>query len=768
MCSAIIAIFDSRAARSLMLIRSRSPLNCSVCQTSQSEFVKKITGSFSTRAGHFSMVGDFQQSIYRDPRDLAHYRKLHQTLIDTRAAEELKFSVTFRLDRAQLDFVNDTFTKILNDAEGQVKFVELSPRPEILPGQVIRFELGDDVDLKLTETQRAQIEARRLAEWIRQMGLEKLRAKSWREVAILCPRKAWLSGLRDALLAEQIPVEVQSEADRQAEQPAYAWLTALLAIMVDPNASYEIVGVLREVFGISDDELACFAQGDGNKFQIERRTKDRGLVAGTLNLLTRIRETLPRQPLFSAVREIVRMTQLRERLRTLSREEFGDSVNELEKLLSASAAAEAQQSSLADFALTLRRNFDKIRETEPAETDAIQLITAHKAKGSEWDAVIVPFLAREARLGGNVRYPLVIPSEQPFIAFDRSDRADLEEEMKKNQRQEMERLLYVALTRARHTLVFALDSDFFRGKRGVHTDTQLKWLKADAGEANAEVVAAAPQEASACAETAAHHERRQPEQVPESLSALQLETGWIDIARQRAGTIIETVSPSQFAPQEEAASETPSTEEWIEIEPELRPPRIDNPATRYGVWWHDFIEQLAWVRAGLAFNSSKQSELWEKTFQASITSSPDPARSKREWKLLQEQIESSDGLARHLREASLVRQEMPFFWKLNGPSLTGAKCLEGIVDLALFNQKANEVFILDWKTNRIAADKIDSLKEIYLPQMAAYWQAISSLTNARVTAAIYSTATGQLLIYDAEELATEWKRLTRETAAAIG
>src|SRR5438309_10995736 len=165
-------------------------------------------GVIRPRAGHFSMVGDFQQSIYRDPRDLAHYRKLHQTLIDSRAAEELKFSVTFRLDRAQLDFVNDTFAKILNDAEGQVKFVELSPRPEILPGQVIRFELGDDVDLKLTETQRAQIEARRLAEWICEADLQKLRARSWREVAILCPRKAWLGALRDALLAEQIPVEV--------------------------------------------------------------------------------------------------------------------------------------------------------------------------------------------------------------------------------------------------------------------------------------------------------------------------------------------------------------------------------------------------------------------------------------------------------------------------------------------------------------------------------------------------------------------------------
>src|SRR6266487_1732497 len=702
-----------------------------------------------SRAGHFSMVGDFQQSIYRDPRDLAHYRKLHQTLIDTRAAEELKFSVTFRLGRAQLDFVNDTFAKILNDAEGQVKFVELSPRPEILPGQVIRFELGDDVDLKLTETQRAQIEARRLAEWIRQMGLEKLRAKSWREVAILCPRKAWLSGLRDTLLAEQIPVEVQSEADRQAEQPAYAWLTALLAIMVDPNASYEILGVLREVFGISDDELARFAQGEGYKFQIARRTPARGIVADTLNLLRQVREILPHQPLFSAVREIVRMTQLRERLRTLPREEFGNSANDLEKLLSAAAAAEARKESLADFALTLRRNLDELRETVPAEADAVQLITAHKAKGSEWDTVIVPFLAREARLGGNIRYPPVIPGQQPFIAFDRSDRADLEEQMKKIQRQEMERLLYVALTRARHTLLLAFDANFFRGRRGVHSDTQLKWLQADANEANAEIMSALSDEATACEETAARQKERAPESVSDSLRTLRLETGWVDVARQRAASIIETVTPSQFAPEEEL-SEKQSTEKWIEIEPELRPPRIDNPATRYGVWWHDFAEQIPWW---------SEPRKWSETFEHNLAASPDVARSKREWQLLLKQIESAEGLGRPLRDANLVRQEMPFFWRIDE-----RKCLEGIIDVALFEADEKKWFVVDWKTNRLEPDQTDKLRISYRPQIAAYWKVVVEMTKQPVSAGIYSNSTGQLLVYSENELAAEWERLKNLSA----
>src|SRR5437667_12490938 len=87
------------------------------------------------------MVGDFQQSIYRDRADLSKYRRIHDTLVDTGAAEALQFSVTFRLDTAQLDFVNETFREILNDRDQQIGFVDLSPRCEALPEQAVRLNL---------------------------------------------------------------------------------------------------------------------------------------------------------------------------------------------------------------------------------------------------------------------------------------------------------------------------------------------------------------------------------------------------------------------------------------------------------------------------------------------------------------------------------------------------------------------------------------------------------------------------------------------------
>ena len=63
---------------------------------------------------------------------------------------------------------------------------------------------------------------------------------------------------------------MQSESDLRADSPAYAWLTALCTIMVEPQNHYEIVGVLREVYGVSDHDLAVFAEGNGARFQIEK------------------------------------------------------------------------------------------------------------------------------------------------------------------------------------------------------------------------------------------------------------------------------------------------------------------------------------------------------------------------------------------------------------------------------------------------------------------------------------------------------------------
>src|SRR4051812_33430985 len=140
------------------------------------------------RPGRFCMVGDFQQSIWHDRADLAHYRRVHEALVNSEAGDALTFSVTFRLDQKQIDFINDTFRHILDGGLGQVDFVELQPRPDVLPGQVIRISLDSSLLQQIEkpkDRQVARIEAEQLAGWLKKCGPEKLRARDWRHVAIL-------------------------------------------------------------------------------------------------------------------------------------------------------------------------------------------------------------------------------------------------------------------------------------------------------------------------------------------------------------------------------------------------------------------------------------------------------------------------------------------------------------------------------------------------------------------------------------------------------
>jgi ATP-dependent exoDNAse (exonuclease V) beta subunit (contains helicase and exonuclease domains) len=200
-----------------------------------------------------------------------------------------------------------------------------------------------------------------------------------------------------ALRRAGLPIEVQSESDLRADSPAYAWLTALSTIMVEPQNHYEIVGVLREVYGLSDHDLAVFAEGVGARFQIEKPPGTAGVVGSPMAELAALRESIRELPLFAAIEQIIAHTALRARLAALPADDFKDPLGDLDALLTHAAQAGATGARLADFVERLRSEMEYQRAVRLSDEDAIQLITAHKAKGLEWDAVIVPFLGRQIR-----------------------------------------------------------------------------------------------------------------------------------------------------------------------------------------------------------------------------------------------------------------------------------------------------------------------------------------------------------------------------------
>jgi ATP-dependent helicase/nuclease subunit A len=689
------------------------------------------------RPGHFCMVGDFQQSIYWQRADLNYYRAVHEALISDQHGESVEFAVTFRLDQKQLEFVNETFRDILNNENGQVRFVELQPRPNILPGKVIRVPLVAKELLpegrKLKDYQKARIEADYLAGWIKKAGLKKLSADSWREVAILCPRKAWLQTTAAALRRVGLPVSIQSERDVKGDSPAYAWLTALLTIMTDPVNAYEIVGVLREVFGASDHDLAVFSGGQKTRFRIDEALSATGKISSILRTLVDIRQQAKGLALFDAVTLIIEQTRLRERLLLLPLTEFGDLARELDALVAQAAEAEADGTILAGFAEQLRNNFLSPRAVRfSADDDAIQLITSHKAKGSEWKAVIVPFLAREMRQP-SPRYPDLVKSpvdSELIIAFRREDKSkDLRDAIERAQQQELERLLYVATTRARHTLVIVLDQEIFSSSDGKLLKTaQLRRLIRDKDVYSGEF--------DRHSSTIEEFQESWP--IPEEATgkkAAQIKPlASIELKRatKRASEFVQKITPSALDSEVPADVRTRS--------------RFNSLAILYGRWWHKFFQRLDW-KSGIV----SAQELFEKQ----LATSPDPNTAVKDWNAARHNLFNDPTIAGFLAgEETLFHAEYPFSWRWNDRTV-----LEGVVDAVMIDCKTGKCLLLDWKTNAVSAGDVEILRQAYRPQLAAYWKAVTEITRLNVQAGLFSTALGRLLRYSGDELETEWRRL---------
>ena len=699
------------------------------------------------RPGHFCMVGDFQQSIYRDRADLDYYRTIHAALLRETSGEALKFSVTFRLDQRQLDFVNETFNEILNNKEGQVEFVTLEPRPDVLPGQVIRVPLAADLlpaGEKLKDYKKAAIEARELANWIKETGLEKLRASSWRDVAILCPRKLWLRTMATALRRVGLPAAIQSESDLKGDNPAYAWLTALCTIMSDPRNSYEIVGVLREVFGIADHDLAIFAEGQAARFRIDEELAATGVVSSPLRLLAQTRRTIEGRALFDAVNILVEQTELRQRLAVLPPEDFPDLEQDLAWLIALAAEAEAKRFTLSNFAEKLRGDYLKQRDVRLAANEGIQLITAQKAKGSEWQAVILPFLGRGI-IPPSPRYPCILKvpgSREPLVALTKEDFDEEGRALNKAAvQQEMARLLYVATTRARHTLVLAYDKELFLdSKKSIPPTAQLKHF----GNKEADLFAQF-QTGAAIDLPTAEATVRSRQKSDDPLALARVERNERPQALRRAGDFVHKFNPSGY--DEAIALALDQSEEVAAARPvALVRSRDDTPATLYGRWWHSLLQEVPWNNGADAADA---------IFQRRLTSSPDKRRSVNEWKLARENLLGESILRRFLSGAGAhAHAEFPFLWSIDSNA-----CVEGVIDLLVMDGSAGRCLLVDWKTNRIAAGDEEKLRQRYRPQIAAYWKAVREITKLEVEAGIFATATGQFVAYDAGELETEWTRL---------
>ncbi len=667
--------------------------------------------------GRFSMVGDPQQSIYTRA-NVKMYLGLHQRLAQVGAVTPLEFSVTRRCDVAVVDYVNARFESILHPARGQVGFVKLHAHPDAGPGGVWRLPVARPAGFaeKPGVAELRETEAAALAVWLGKVKFSNLGATGWEQVAVLAPRRAWLETVALALQAAGLDAQLHASERAPGADPARTWLAALLHVLAHPEDDFEKIGVLREVFGISDDAL----------YHWRAREDTAPALGAALALLRELSRTVGGLPLRDAVAQAVAAARLRERLEVLPEP---PAPGALESLLDQAALADARGDTLAAFARALQRGPADAAEVA-ARPGAVQLLTNHKAKGLEWQAVIQFGLFLDPKFG-QPSYPCWQPQPeagQPSQCFYDSIHAAVGEKaharlLNATRRAEFERLLYVATTRPKHTLVL-VDAEALSSQPNRNSLAALLGV-ADEGPARIawKNLPEAREKITADKTAAKSNLRRGLASIPWSSTPLAKEM--MRQAPALAEKFIRRVRPSTLANHAPLPERTEPDLAAPPDYPEEQP--VPGVAVAYGNWWHGLMEDTPWAQGPAA---------WAPLWAARAAAADDPGRAQKET----EQLLHSP-LATQLAAPGLeFAVEMPFLWAEPG----GVRAFDGCVDLAVWDSKNSRWLVVDWKTDFVEGDYAAELRARYGPQIQVYARALAAMTGAPATALLYGTRTGVL------------------------
>ncbi|MDR2432198.1 MAG: UvrD-helicase domain-containing protein [Puniceicoccales bacterium] len=390
--------------------------------------------------GHFSMVGDPQQSIYCNRVDINTYVALHNSMVESNAAYGLTFFVTMRCSEAIANFVNDRFQTIRDD----VKFVPLVPRPDCQQGEVkilkLRRQIGESVQSSASQTAM--------------LFLGKtpgdFEVENWSDIAILAPRKDCLTDIFQHFVANKdLPgVQLQFDITNGNGASPVRWLASCLRYINNPADRREFAGILREIFGIKSQEIINYFRH--NYGQICEKTDAE---------FTNMRNERYDTPLAKFLLKTLDRFKIFHRISSLSIYTEENLSIKIKQTIELCYFAESQQMNIVEAEQFLTDKIDTLKESDSVNVSAVQFVTFHKSKGLEWPVVVLPFMHRKRQLKSDTETKS-LSKEQHFMELYANEC----------------RLLYVACTRAKNKLLILDDSEIFDEKTLSHMISSGKIL----------------------------------------------------------------------------------------------------------------------------------------------------------------------------------------------------------------------------------------------------------------------------------------------------
>jgi ATP-dependent helicase/nuclease subunit A len=690
---------------------------------------------FSLSPRNLFLVGDPKQSIYRFRRaDIEMYEEAKKRMGEDRL---LNISQNFRCAPSVVRAVNKIFQDVIRppeDGQYQPGYVPLhfgrkkgTVPPEhgivlLLPPNNKKIELDRADDRRLWESRCIASFIQKLVgegKWeVWDNDDQSLRPVMFKDIAILMRTYAPLSPLEEALRSHDVDYRVIGGKYFYTRQEVQQLLAVLQAID-NPNDKVSLVAALRSpFFGISDEELFLFHAAGGNfnylqdapgtvleqSFCLLRELHGKRNQASVAALLKRLYEETSGLILF------LLKPQGEQRVANLMK--IGDVARALD---------ERGMLSFRGFVHWLsERREEGAEEGEPPTLERgdnfVRLLTIHKAKGLEFPVVILADLAHKA----SGREDFIIDRGGERIAIKVGDKKSrfwtrnyeaMSEWEEKRGEAEERRLLYVGMTRARDFLV--LPVDWVKEKNGEKQIPEESFLgyvkpyltapdKVSFGKWNEDMMFYDTNKLDL-----------EPDEPPPFRSPLTPE--------MKAGEASRSVL-SQREKWQESREElkkragrgysiTTATEKVSEFERDdegTGSPVAKGEGAAFGKLVHRLFEKTDWSQPGLV---EKMAEAEGKDLGASgpmIKRAGEMVRKALGSSLLQKVIKSGD-----------YQKEVPFTYKNNGT------VFEGVMDLVF--REGDDLVILDFKTDLVTKDALNSKVEHYKPQAEVYSDAIKTI-----------------------------------------
>ncbi|HEX4168839.1 MAG TPA: UvrD-helicase domain-containing protein [Bryobacteraceae bacterium] len=669
---------------------------------SQYELINALTAQWSAGDSHtLFLVGDPMQSIYgfRGAEVSLFLKTWNEGQLPSVQLEKLALETNFRTTPQILQWVQEKFAPAMQgDAGGGVEF---------RPSSAGRAENGEMPELAaLIDDKNKTAEAA----LVTKVSKRSLRLGS---VAVLVRSRSHLASILPALREEGILYEAV-EIDQLAEQQHVSDLFALTRAILHPADRVAWLACLRAPWcGLSLADLSVLVENEAarvipelisdpfkmNALSIEGRFQ----LARAGDVLLAAADNAGRAPLSQVVADtwlllggpvVLQRPHQLEDVRTY--------LNLLEGLEEGGVVRD-----MSLLALRLESLFARPATGE----NYVQVMTIHKAKGLEFDTVILPQLAAGSR-----------PSERDLLIWnetienDGSAQLSIAAQPRRGQKSEhydainkarseretheLKRLFYVACTRARNSLYLVGSVTPKKDGSDVQTPRSNTFLRLIWESVSTDFTAAL---------------RRSPSQ--RSLFAVEAPAPKTILRRLPQSWQLPRFARSvewESAYQEMTASSRKVTYQWV-----------SDTGRHVGTVVHELLK-----RPGVAFSDALvRSEL----LRLGVTPAEEPAATARAMRALQNTLESPRGRW-ILQEHDDARSEWPLGGKI------GEEIVSGTID-RMFRDKEGRLWIIDFKTSDHEGAGLKSFLEReqrrYRGQLENYATLVSQMERGPIWLGLY-------------------------------